>query len=149
VDGPGWTATATPVGHWSGCTTAPVIASDCPRATSLTLAELALFDRDPDAYLTKVEASEKAAAEAVFMEPELVARFLAHLKAEGRTECYRRNVRTYLAQWAETLAGRDLREVTLQQLKRELAKYTAARKHRIIALKSFRTTGSPWAFSPR
>lgn len=29
------------------------------------------------------------------MGPELVARFLAHLKAEGRTERYRQNVRTY------------------------------------------------------
>jgi hypothetical protein len=107
------------------------------RNESDALAELALFDRDPDAYLTKAEAAEKAAAEAMLMEPELVARFLAHLKAEGRTERYRLNVRTYLAQWAEALAGRDLREVTLQQLKRELAKNPAARKHRIIALKSF------------
>jgi integrase len=60
---------------------------------------------------------------------------LAHLKTEGRTERYRRNLRTYLAQWAESLAGRDLRTVTLQELKRELAKRPAARKHRIIALK--------------
>jgi integrase len=107
------------------------------RNESDALAELALFDRDPDAYLTKAEAAEKAASEAVLMGPELVARFLAHLKAEGRTERYRRNVRTYLAKWAEVLAGQDLREVTLQQLKRELAKHQTARKHRIIALKSF------------
>ena len=35
------------------------------------------------------------------MEAELVARFLAYHKAEGRTERYRRNMQTYLAQWAE------------------------------------------------
>lgn len=101
------------------------------------LAELALFDRDPDAYLTKSQAARKAADEAVLMDAELVGRFLAYLKAEGRTERYRCNMRTYLAQWAEALAGRDLRHVTLQELKRELAKRPNAKKHRIIALKSF------------
>ncbi|HVG57719.1 MAG TPA: site-specific integrase [Hyalangium sp.] len=107
------------------------------RNESEALAELALFERDPDAYLTKAEAVEKAQAEAVLMDAELVARFLAHLKTEGRTERYRRSLRTYLAQWAESLAGRDLREVTLQEFKRELAKNPTARKHRIIAIKSF------------
>lgn len=107
------------------------------RNESEALAELALFERDPDAYLTKAEAARKAAAEAVVMDLALVARFLSHLKAEGRTEKYRRNVRTYLAQWAEALAGRDLRKLTLQDLKRELAKFPTAKKHRIIALKSF------------
>ncbi len=107
------------------------------RNESEALAELALFDRDPDAYLTKSQAARKAADEAVLMEAELVARFLAYLKAEGRTERYRRNMRTYLAQWAEALAGRDLRHVTLQELKRELARRPNAKKHRIIALKSF------------
>ncbi|MFL5345714.1 MAG: site-specific integrase, partial [Hyalangium sp.] len=107
------------------------------RNESEALAELALFERDPDAYLTKAEAAEKAEAEAVLMDAERVSRFLAHLKAEGRTEHYRRNLRTYLAQWAEPLAGKDLREVTLQEFKRELAKRPTARKHRIIALKSF------------
>lgn len=61
------------------------------------LAELALFDRDPDAYLTKSQAARKVADEAVTRDAELVGRFLAHLKAEGRTERYRRNMRTYLA----------------------------------------------------
>lgn len=101
------------------------------------LAALALFDRDPDAYLTKSQAAWMATDEAVLMEAELVARFLAYFKAEGRTERYRRNMRTYLAQWAEALAGRDLRHVTLQELQRELAKRPNTKKHRIIALKSF------------
>lgn len=79
------------------------------RNESDALAELALFDRDPDAYLTKAEAAEKAASKAVLLGPELVACFLAHLQAEGLTGRYRRNVRTYLARWAEVLAGQDLR----------------------------------------
>lgn len=41
--------------------------------------------------------ARKAAEEAIFMDAGLVARFLAHLKAEGRPERYRRNMRTYLA----------------------------------------------------
>jgi hypothetical protein len=49
---------------------------------------LALFKRAPDAYLTKCQASRKAADEAVLMDTELMTR-------------YRRNMRTYLAQWAE------------------------------------------------
>jgi hypothetical protein len=55
--------------------------------------------------LTTAEAAEKAASEALLMGPERVARFLAHLKAEGRTERYRQNVRTSLTRWAEVLAG--------------------------------------------
>lgn len=101
------------------------------------LAELALFDRDPEAYLTRQEAGERAAAAAVFIDDERVGRFLAWLRANGRTERYRRNVRSYLAQWARALAGRDLRTVSLQELRRTLAGWEKARKLRIIVLKSF------------
>ena len=122
------------------------------RNESEALAELALL-RDPDAYLTKAEAAEKAEAEAVLMDAERVSRFLAHLKAEGRTEHYRRNLRTYLAQWAEPLAGKDLREVTLQEFKRELAKRPTARKHdhrpQELLLVPARGGGRPLASSGR
>ncbi len=62
------------------------------RNESEPLSELALFDRDPDAYLTKSQAARKASDEAVLMDAELVALFLAHLKAEGRTERYRHDM---------------------------------------------------------
>lgn len=101
------------------------------------LAELALFERDPEAYLTRAQAKERRAAEAVYIGAENVGRFLEHLKALNRTERYRKNVRTYLAAWAEPLADRDLRSVSLQELKRMLAEWSTARKARVIAIKSF------------
>lgn len=101
------------------------------------LAELALFERDPEAYLTRAQAKERRAAEAVYMTAENVKRFLDHLKAQQRTEKYRRNVRSYLREWAVPLAGRDLRAISLQDLKRMLALWGTARKARIIAIKSY------------
>src|SRR2546422_3826882 len=78
------------------------------------LADLALFDRDPEGFANRSVATAQAEAERVHLDEESAVRFLSHLKAEGRTEKYRRNVRTYLAAWAKSLAGRDLRRVTLQ-----------------------------------
>jgi integrase len=101
------------------------------------LAELALFERDPQAYLTRAQTKERRAAEAVQMTAENVKRFLDHLKTQQRTEKYRRNVRSYLAEWAVPLAGRDLRALSLQDLKRMLSQWSTARKARIIAIKSF------------
>ena len=101
------------------------------------LAVLALFERDPSSYLTRTQAAAKADEEAVHLDPPTVARFLDHLKGEGRTERYRKNLRTYLSAWAEILANRDLRSLSLQELKRCLARWPTARKNRIIAIKSF------------
>jgi len=101
------------------------------------LAELALFDRDPEGYTSRRDAATREAATAVRLGSEPVGRFLAHLRAGGRTERYRRNVRSYLAQWTRALGDRDLRTLTLQDLRRTLASWETARKSRIIALKSF------------
>src|SRR5713101_6784192 len=81
-------------------------------------AELALFRRDPARYLTKAQSADKLQREVVRIEVATLARFLAHLSSEGRTKRYRENLRTYLSQWVEQLAGRDLREVSTQDLKR-------------------------------
>jgi serine/threonine protein kinase len=105
------------------------------RSESDAEAELALFLRGPGAYQTRSQAERTRQDATVYLDSETVGRFLEYLRGQGRTEKYRRNVRTYLATWAEALAGRDLREVTLQELKRELVKASTARKHRIIALK--------------
>ncbi len=60
------------------------------------LAELALFERDPDAYLTKGEAARKAAAEAVTMDAELVTRFLSHPPGSWRwSGCPSRSSRSW------------------------------------------------------
>ncbi len=52
-----------------------------------------------------MEAAGNAAAGAMLIEAERLARFLTLLEAEGRTGRYRQNVRTYLAQRAEALPG--------------------------------------------
>jgi integrase len=101
------------------------------------LAELALFERDPDAYTTRVADAGLRASEVVRMEAALVGRFLEYLAREQRTERYRKNTRYYLSQWAEALAGRDLRTVTLQDLKRALVRWPKAYKARVIAIKTF------------
>ena len=85
------------------------------------LAELALFERDPEGFATRGEAAEQRVVASVFVGADNVQRFLDHLKREKRTDRYRRNCRYYLSLWAEALAGRDLRQVTLQELKRVLA----------------------------
>jgi hypothetical protein len=81
-------------------------------------AELELFRRDPARYLTKAQSADKLQREVVRIEVATLARFLAHLSSEGRTKRYRKNLRTYLSQGVEQLAGRDLREVSTQDLKR-------------------------------
>ena len=99
-------------------------------------AELALFRRAPARYLTKAQSTAKLEREIVQLDVATVARFLAHLSSEGRTKRYRENLRTYLSQWAEQLAGRDLREVSTQDLKNALRRWPTGKKNRIIAIKS-------------
>jgi integrase len=113
--------------------TTPLVVGDEREA----LAELALFERDPEAYLTRAQANERRAAEAVYLSAENVGRFLAHLEAQQRTPKYRKNVKAYLRDWAGPLEGRDLRSLSLQELKRMLAGWSTARKARIIVLKSY------------
>jgi len=103
------------------------------------LAELALFDRGPEGYRTRRREAEQRAQEEVRLTPEHVQGFLDHLAREGRTWSYRKGCKSYLAAWAEKLEGRDLRTVLLQDLRKILDEWPAARKSRIIALKSFCT----------
>lgn len=96
------------------------------------LAELALFDRDPAAYLAKDDEDRGR----VLLDADALAGLLRHLAAEGRTIAYRKNVRLYAAQWIAALDGRDLRKVTLADLQRLLDEWKTARRHRIIAIKT-------------
>jgi integrase len=100
-------------------------------------AELALFMRDPEGYRTRGEAQKLKHESAVYMDAPTVGRYLEHMRRAGTTERYVGNVGFYLAAWAEALAGRDLRAVTLQDLLRELNRQPTARKNRITALKAF------------
>ncbi|NOJ83831.1 site-specific integrase [Myxococcus xanthus] len=99
------------------------------------LAELALWERDPDAYRTRRQAALDNAP--VHIDEEAVAGLLLHLTEKGRGLAHRRAVRAYLSAWGEALAGRDLRKVQLRDLRKLLADWGTARKYRIIALKSF------------
>ncbi|MET0404309.1 MAG: site-specific integrase [Cystobacter sp.] len=100
-------------------------------------AELALFLRDPEGYRTRQEARQLKQEAAVYVTAETVGRFLESMHSAGTTARYVGNVGFYLATWAEALAGRDLRTVSLQDLLRELARHPTGRKNRITALKSF------------
>ncbi|NTX41470.1 site-specific integrase [Myxococcus sp. CA033] len=109
------------------------------------LAELALFERDPGTYRTRKQATqdatelaEKAAADAVMLTPELHREFIEDARKEGLSKDYVEHVLgNYLAHWGVALAGRDLRGVTLLELKKLLKGWKSAEHHRIVALKSF------------
>ncbi|HYO68860.1 MAG TPA: hypothetical protein VEU33_22535 [Archangium sp.] len=89
------------------------------------LAELALFRRDPAACVARAQEA-KAAEETtpgnapVLLDLPTVERFLGYLKSQGRTERHRKNVLHSLAQWAEVLYGKDLRQLRLQEFKQAL-----------------------------
>jgi len=106
------------------------------------LAELLLFERDPQAYAGKSDG--RVRVRAVLMDAAAVQQYLDFLKAEGRTEKHRRDVRKYLIEWSEVLLDRDLKTWTLREVKRELnrwqdpsTKRVIAKKHRIASLKGF------------
>ncbi|WP_233595327.1 MULTISPECIES: site-specific integrase [Corallococcus] len=98
------------------------------------LAELALWERNPDGYRTRRQAAADDAP--VRIDEDVLAGLMAHLTEKGRSLEYRRSVRNYLAAWADALGGRDLRKVQLRELRRCLTEWKTARKSRIIALKS-------------
>src|SRR6185295_10255927 len=102
------------------------------------LAELALFDRDPGAYRTKRQAAAAEGVGPVCVDDVSVASFLEYLTERACTEKYRGDVRYSLAEWAEALAGRDLRRVASRELRSILSRrWAAGRMHRIAHLKSF------------
>lgn len=109
------------------------------------LAQLARFEEDPAAYQTKkqaarrkADADQKAAADAVTLTPELQGEFIESARKEGLSEEYVKHILgNYLAHWGVALAGRDLRGVTLLELKKMLKGWKTAEHHRIVALKSF------------
>ncbi|TQF12499.1 site-specific integrase [Myxococcus llanfairpwllgwyngyllgogerychwyrndrobwllllantysiliogogogochensis] len=109
------------------------------------LAELVLFDRDPASYRTKkqtvllaAEQAERAAADAVVLTPELHKEFIEHARKEGLNKEYVEHILgNYLSHWGVALNGRDMREVTLLELRKMLKGWKTAEHHRIVALKSF------------
>ena len=108
------------------------------------LAELALFERDPLAYRTRKQQRRERAADAggIRLDAATVAAFSTDARAKvERGELSEGHVRhtlqPYLLAWAEALGGRELRTVTLGELRRILDGWTTAEHKRIVTLKAF------------
>lgn len=96
-------------------------------------AELALWERDPSAYRKRSEDAQGP----VCCDAPTIAVFIQHMQDRGRSAEYVIACRAYLADWTQAFAGRDLRSLTIRDIRRHLAGWDTARKWRIIALKSF------------
>jgi integrase len=94
------------------------------------MAELALFNRDPDAYCADAQ------RDVVTVDARRVESFLRHLGGRGLAHTYIKDTRNYLSTWQRWLRGRDLRAVTTRELLRLLAD-VRNRRGPIVALKSF------------
>lgn len=101
------------------------------------LAELALFDRDPSAYVTAKEQAQQALQGALVVCAETIGQVRDHLLQKKRDPDYVTNVVSYLATWGEDLAGADLRKLSVQNLKLLLTKHQTAKAKRVASLKSF------------
>lgn len=101
------------------------------------LAELALFDRDPGKYATAREQAQEARAGALVVNEDSIRQVVKHLRKLDRNPDYVSAVTRYLAQWAEDLAGADLRGIRIENLKVILSKHDTARQPRIASLKTF------------
>lgn len=108
------------------------------------LAELALFERDPFAYRTRRQLQADAhaqaqshASRAVFLEEATIQRFLVHQRKADRSPKYVRDNESYLRTWAKDLGDRDLRTVTLQDVRKALSKHEGAQRKRMASFKSF------------
>ncbi|WNG37881.1 hypothetical protein F0U61_32515 [Archangium violaceum] len=108
------------------------------------LAELALFERDPLAYRTRKQQRRERAADAggLRLDAATVAAFSADARAKvTRGELSEGHVRhtlqPYLRAWGGALGGRELRTVTLSELRAALDGWTTAHHKRIVALKAF------------
>lgn len=105
------------------------------RANTITAAKAQLerFLENPAAYDPRGGDGDK-----LQLTDELIEEWEKFSLAKGNGRTYTRDHGRKLARWMLVLAGADLRKLTLRQL-REGLHGLSARKHRIIALKSFFT----------
>jgi integrase len=110
------------------------------RAHSSTAAheQLKRFESDPDGYVEQMR-DRKPADVGVVLTSALVTEFQEWLRTRERPTApeYVTHVARYLGEWTEDLNGRDLRKVTLAELKDIIRVRGVAKRHRIIVLKSF------------
>ncbi len=104
-------------------------------ASTITAAKVQLdrFQANPTIYDPRGGDGDR-----LLITAKLVAEWKAFQFAKGNSGRYVRDQARKLAKWTEKLAGADLREITLRNLKEGL-RGLPARKHHIIALKSFCT----------
>lgn len=108
------------------------------------LAELALFERDPANYRTRKQQRQERASDAggLRLDAATLEAFSTDARAKvARGELSESHVRhtlqPYLLAWAGALGGRELRTVTLAELRRILDGWTTAHHKRIVTLKAF------------
>lgn len=99
------------------------------------MAEWALWKRDPLAYTERREERLRIEEDRVLLTPETIDLFRNHLYSLDRERKHVENCCYYLVWWEERLRGKDLRKVTLRDLKLVLATAQTARKNRIAAYK--------------
>lgn len=109
-------------------------------SASAAYQHLRRFETDPFAYEAEMRTG-RPEADAVLLTAELVAEYREHLLERDRpaTRKHANEMTHRLAEWAEDLAGRDLRHLELRELKAIVERRGTCKQHRIIALKSFFT----------
>lgn len=102
--------------------------------------ELALFKRDPEGYVRRSAETGLLPEEAVILTKEEAIRFKSYLENEKhRVPAYVNSVMSYLTDWANALNGRDLRNVTVDDLYKLLDGWPAGRNYRIASIRTFCT----------
>jgi integrase len=97
------------------------------------------FEADPFAYEQEMMEGGRASSTPLRITTELVLEFRKWLLTRDRptTSKYANEMAHRLADWTEDLKSRDLRRLSLPELKEIIANRKTCRQHRIIALKAF------------
>lgn len=111
------------------------------RTEKQALAELALFERDPNAYQTRAQHRQEHGGGGFRLDGDTLAAFRTTCQAaveRGQLTASHVNhtLRPYLLAWAKALKGQELRAVSLADLRRHLDDWPTATHKRIVALKA-------------
>lgn len=114
------------------------VSTKCHTVTGAT-AQLALWEQDPEGY-TRNRDHREAVRASLLLTPELALAYrewmLTREKPASREWAF--TCANFLADWAEDLDGKDLRDVSVTgDLKPALERRGTSRKHRIEAIKAF------------
>lgn len=110
------------------------------RAHSETAAyeQLKKFESDPEAYLEQMR-NRRVDDGGLQLTAQLILDFQEHLRTRHRPagQKYIYGTGRYLGQWLKDLGGRDLRKITLAELKDLIRKRETAAQARTVAIKAF------------